>query len=58
LNGRQLEWTPDEHSQDATKDAPSLFTAVQEQLGLKLQPRKVNVDILVIDRLEQIPTEN
>jgi uncharacterized protein (TIGR03435 family) len=39
------------------RDAPSLFTAVQEQLGLKLDSTRAPVDILVIDRLSQ-PTEN
>jgi uncharacterized protein (TIGR03435 family) len=34
-------------------DAPSLFTAVQEQLGLKLAPAKVPLDRLVIDHIER-----
>ncbi|MDQ1471164.1 MAG: hypothetical protein QOJ99_2644 [Bryobacterales bacterium] len=38
--------------------APNLFTAVQEQLGLKLEPRKSLVELLVIDHLEKTPVEN
>jgi uncharacterized protein (TIGR03435 family) len=37
---------------------PDLFTALQEQLGLKLVPQKVPVEILVIDHVDRIPTEN
>jgi uncharacterized protein (TIGR03435 family) len=38
--------------------SPNLFTALQEQLGLKLEQRKGPVDLLVIDHLEKVPVEN
>ena len=61
-----LTWTPDQMPQrppgspdppPADPNGPSIFTAVQEQLGLKLESTKGTVDVLVIDRAEH-PTPN
>jgi uncharacterized protein (TIGR03435 family) len=43
---------------DYTKDAQNLFSAVQDQLGLKLETTKAPLDFLIVDRAEKIPTEN
>ena len=43
--------------QRAPSDAPSIFTAVREQLGLRLEPAKARVPVLVIDSVEP-PTED
>ena len=43
---------------DSNSSLPSLFTALQEQLGLKLESQKVPVDYLIIDHVERTPTEN
>ena len=69
-----LTWTPDKAFEPRAVDAiaqtatppgaeipapePNLFTALRESLGLKLERRNVQVQFLVIDHIERIPTEN
>lgn len=48
-----LEWTRDE----SPDSGPSIFTALQEQLGLKLETQKGVVDVLAIDHVER-PSAN
>ena len=59
LTGRYdltLKWTPDD-AETTADSAPSIFTAIQEQLGLKLEPAKGPVETLVIDHIEE-PSPN
>jgi uncharacterized protein (TIGR03435 family) len=42
----------------AEPEVASLFTALQEQLGLKLEQKKGPLDLLVIDHSEKAPLEN
>ena len=51
----KLTWTPDEAA--ATEPAISIFAALQDQLGLKLESARGPVEMIVIDRVER-PTEN
>ena len=55
--GRDLPPQPGAPPPVANSDAPSIFSAVQEQLGLKLESTKGPVDVLVIDSAER-PTPN
>jgi uncharacterized protein (TIGR03435 family) len=63
LTGRydfSLHWTPDEmagNAEGADANQGSLFTALQEQVGLKLVSEKAPVKVMVIDGLER-PSEN
>jgi uncharacterized protein (TIGR03435 family) len=42
----------------STPDGPDLATAMQSQLGLKLETKKISAEILVVDHVERVPTEN
>lgn len=49
----KLEWSPNQNT-----DGPALPTALQEQLGLRLESHKGPVDVLVVDSAVQIPADN
>ena len=56
LKGRydfNLQWTTDESQLNAPDAPPGIFTAIQEQIGLKLEPVKAPVEVLVVDKVER-----
>jgi len=61
LTGRwdfTLQWRPNDMADTGDPNAlPGLFTAIQEQLGLKLEPMKTPADVLSIDNVER-PSAN
>ena len=61
-----LEWAPDDMRSNPSGNegkagdsvpGPTIYTALHE-VGLKLEPRKAPVEILVADRAEKVPVEN
>ena len=52
----ELHWLP-ENAQPQPDSPPPLFTAIQEQLGLRLTPQRVGVDSIVVDHAER-PSPN
>jgi uncharacterized protein (TIGR03435 family) len=50
-----LDYVP---ANDPNSSLPSIFTALTEQLGLKLEWRQIPVDFLIIDHVERTPMEN
>lgn len=51
-----LDFAPDEEHEAA--GMPPLRTVLEEKLGLKLEPRRLPIEMLVIDHIERKPTEN
>ena len=52
-----LTWTPSTAPAGEEAGAPGIFTAVEEQLGLRLLPVKAPADVLVVEHVER-PTAN
>ncbi|HUB32379.1 MAG TPA: TIGR03435 family protein [Bryobacteraceae bacterium] len=62
LNGAfdvELDWTPDNAEPDPNATPyPDLFSAIQKQLGLKLEESKSELEVLVVDHAEKTPLPN
>ena len=58
IMGGQAGGGAEAHGETSDPNGPSIFGALQEKLGLRLEGRKSPVDILVVDGAEKVPTEN
>lgn len=56
----KLKWTnPDAKPESKSLDTvPTVFEALQDVMGLRLQPQKAQVEVIVVDHIEQMPSEN
>jgi uncharacterized protein (TIGR03435 family) len=57
----KLDWTPAVRNAEASTDppaGPTIFAAVETQLGLKLESRKLPLPVIVVDQVLRVPVEN
>jgi uncharacterized protein (TIGR03435 family) len=44
--------------EDENSDLPSVFGALEDQMGLRLEPRMIPLEFVVIDHVDKVPVEN
>ena len=57
----KLTWSPQADNLQAvkeTQEGESMLEALESQLGLKIRPGKANLEMLVVDHIEKVPTDN
>jgi uncharacterized protein (TIGR03435 family) len=57
----KLTWSPQADNPPAGKETPegqSMLEALESQLGLKIRQGKANLEMLVVDHIEKVPTDN